>query len=237
MGAWAEVLPAGENAWGGDLLLLTVDSSPADRTDSSTLMDLSLFDGSTDHVIVDRLPIGYASRLKSLPLPLTVPAGVSIRARTQCATPGRTARIAAHLIGGRGLEGRPIWSGCRVVALSPLNGSRGVDHLCGAGAYSVWADLVPSVAGDFGGFLLSIQGAGDTSLSNRQRFWWQIGIGAGPELTVAHVTCVTDGSEQVFGQVGKFFPVPLANGTRVRFRGAAASTRNRTLDVSCHGVR
>lgn len=237
MGSWVELLSAGENLWGGDLLVLTVESIGLDVTDSSMLMDVSLFDGSTDHVIVDRLAVGYTTRLKSIVLPISIPSSVAIRARCQCATTSRIAHIGAHLMGGGGFEGRPMWSGSKIVALSGFTGSRGVSHLCGIDAYSAWADLVPSVSGDYRGFIVAIQGAGDTSLSNRQRFWWQIGLGAAPALTVAHLVCVTDASETIFAQIGKYFPIPLPNATQVRFRGATMTNLNRTLDVSLYGVR
>ena len=237
MGSWVELLSASDNQWGGDVVVLTVESIGLDLTDSSMLMDLSLFDGSTDHIVVDRLAIGYINRPRSMILPISIPSGVAIRARCQCATTSRLAHIGLHLVGGTGFDGRPMWSGSKIVALSAFTGSRGVAHLCGINAYSSWADLVPSVGRDYCGFIVAIQGAGDTSLSNRQRFWWQIGIGAAPALTVAHLTCVTDGSETIFAQTGKYFPIPLPSGTQVRVRGAAMSGLNRTLDVSLYGVR
>jgi hypothetical protein len=232
-GSWVDIISAAQNVYGGNRLTLLFTAAFGAGADWSQIVDVGL--GTTPAgraIIVENLPVGYTSPAKPYVFPLLIPPGVAVRARSQAATTGRSVRISAYLT-----RGASLWTGSKVQALSTLTGPRGVNLTAGNGAWSSWADLVASVSGNWRGFYIAIQGGADTSLGNRTKFMYQVGVGATPRIVTPSMPIVTDGSEFVYEHWPHPFLVPLVNGTRVQHRAACEVVANRLLDYTLVGIR
>lgn len=152
-GAWIEIIAS--TSADSTLLILAVAVAQTGQN-SATLIDLAVGAASSEVAFLENLPCGSASTGGGwqVPLPVAIPAGSRISARTQSATASRVALVGVSVLsGGAQIPG----------ALTVLGADTGTSRGVSLNHSAAWAEITASTSEDYRSLIL-VPSAGASSL-------------------------------------------------------------------------
>ncbi len=244
-GSWTQLLAATSGE--ATLMMLMAAGSRVDATNTSMLLDIGIGAIASEQVIIPNLLAGFSNggldRAHLWTVPLFVPAGVRVAARTQGAQALGTITVGVDLWGLGAIEERGfIAAAIDALGVSTATSQGTTATASGtANTKGAWAEVVASAAADYFGFLWSAQGNGSGALTSAA-CQFDIGIGAaGSEQVLVPDLCfqiVND--ENVLctrrGSMEALIETPVKAGTRIAVR-MQASVGSVAADIALYGLR
>lgn len=234
-GSWVELVTS--TAYDADGILISLRSS---GSGISWLFDFGVGGAGSEVVIAanflfaqDTGIIGYFH------LPVSVPAGTRIAARSQGSTGSSTPILRAHLIRG-GLWSPP--SAGRIVTLGANTAdSGGATVDCGASANTLgaWSELSSAVPDDIAGLWLNLGNRNNTAATLAATFRIQLGVGAAAsENPVWGPVEFLSGLSSYGPLPAVWWPVAIPAGERlaVRCQSNITDATDRKFDAVAYGL-
>lgn len=208
---------------------------------SNNLVDIAIGGAGSEQIIVPDLMVQGPRDLFAIPLPIQVPAGVRLAARSQAANASHQCYIEVTLLAAQsGMQP----SGGIVDTYGQNTGtSRGtsVDPGGSANTKGSWTQITASTTRRARGFFLLLGGQGNTNTSLGS-WLYDVGIGgAGSEqIIVANWAVDVRAAGNVHPQphCSPFFPIPIGSGSRiaVRSQSTVIDATDRLHDVQIVAV-
>lgn len=206
------------------------------------LYDLAVGAAASETVIISNLLNGGISRhAEYIHVPISIPAGSRISARSQDTTGAVAHQCRCMLTRGNLWQTPPAG---RLVTLGAVTGtSRGttIDPGASLGTYGSWATLSASTDGDIAAILLKIGGGGNAAPSDSAAaFFVDVGVGA-----AASEVALVDGFPFPSSTVGNYGPLPpiwlpagIPAGSRISARAKSNITdaTDRLFDLVVYGL-
>lgn len=239
-GSWATLLAATPFR-ASELLLSAYSTTGVSGTERLQMMDIAIGPSGAPDILVNNLQVGAlsnGSRYETWRIPLRIPSGSEIIARSQSPVTGATIPWAVETVGDRG--GVPAYSECTTYG-ADTDTTHGVVLATPAGTNTkgAWTEVVASTTTYIRalGWGLGFEWQPGWSTLN---FLFDIGIGsAGNEVALfENLVARTSTSEIVYGWLPTDFAAPVAVdlpiGTRLSARFQASGT-NQDLDIVLYG--
>lgn len=233
-GAWTQIIASTSF----EASALYVMASPG-QNNVNTLVDIGIGAASSEQVILADFLVGSAIRMKKgIVLPIAIPSGSRIAARSATSNGGAGATVAVALMAGGLLLPRASAKIITVGADSADSGGTGIDSGGSANTYPGWTELTSSLAASTYGVAAVLETNQNTS-PTAYGGQLQIGAGAaGSEIVVAEIPFDNGfNGDHITPNPTPWLPLALAAGTRlaVRHRSSAiGDLADRVIDVVLH---
>lgn len=208
---------------------------------STQLVDIAIGGAGSEKVIVSNLMVQGPRDLFCVPLPIQVPGGVRLAARTQAATGSQSCFVQVTLLAAR--SGMQPSGGVVDCYGQDTSTSRGVSVDPGGSANTKgsWTQITASTTRRARGFFLLLGGQGNTNTSLGS-WLYDVGIGgAGSEQVIVAdwgVDVRAAGNVHPAPHCSPFFPIPIGSATRiaVRSQSTVIDATDRLHDVQIVAV-
>ena len=241
-GAWVDVLSA--TAFEGFHLEVSVENTRASNTDTSALADIGIdaAGGTSYTVLVPNILIGHAKETegaRGFQIPVYIPTGSTVAARTQSIVTSDTALIGVVLHGGVPADnplpahGLVVDYGTTIASSSGTTPANASLHTKGA-----WVELTSATTHPHRGLSVAVQGSDDVMGTRRHLFDIATGAATSEVVLIENMYVESSGGEIVtsYLPVAGMFQRPIAEGTRLAVRSQANVTNgNDDLDVAVYG--
>ena len=223
-------------------LWVGISESAASNTRTDQLLDIGIgpFGGGSEQVIVSNLIAGwsgagsggttYAGR--RFFLPIFIPKGVRVSARSQALISSDTVRLQLGLLGGMSNLGWPVCVGVDDYGIDTAT-SGGTSHTAGnSGAFSAYTNFGSTLSRHYKGVLTLPQGTMSDTVMTSQAYYWEAAVPTAD--TLASWQYETTTAENVTGPwPGQPFMCELPSGTQMQVRASASGTAE-AMDVGMY---
>ena len=237
-GSWVELIAStsNDNEW----ITVTLGLSSTSYTKIGCLVDIGVGAASSESVVISNIafvtPGDGSLGPYSLTLPLTIPSGSRVSARTQCSAGSRDLGVGVHL----GTEAAFGTSSSNITLGADTSASVGtvVDPGGSANTKGAWSQLVASTSADIDYLVVCIGTVANPTVGVDASFLVDIATGAASSesVIIPNISFGTDNLE-VNSQRHIVFLQNIPSGTRVAARSQSTETdaTDRLLDVSIIG--
>jgi hypothetical protein len=236
-GAYSDLIASTSGAC--TMIRLDMYSTATAAADTGNLVDIATGTAGNEVVIAADLNAGYAPPLVSQHLvywlPIAVPSGTRLSARSQATIASDTVSIQIATFNGTNKTVTAIDTIGTVSA-----SSRGTNVVAGIGdAEGNWTTITASTANAYTGLLWSIGGASDTTVLGANGLLdIAQGAAASEVAIVSNVAFSSDSSENIYQQI----PLPvnsvsIAAGVRLAARIQSSAAGAQSFDVTLYGLR
>ena len=206
---------------------------------ATSSVDIAVGASGSEHIIIPDLicPLGGDTILNtsSIMLPVNIPAGSRIAARTQCSTASKTVGISMQLFDGA-IYGHEGAGGVDAIGFSSA-ATVGTAVVAGSQAKSAYVQLTAATARDYRGIFIATDAQSSNSNGTSRRTFYDIAIGAsGSEQII-----IPDWSNMTWaglcvGYFSPFFEIEIPAGTRIAVAAGDTQSGTATTGVTVYGV-
>jgi hypothetical protein len=226
------------------MLIVHISGSATSSTDTSTLIDIGIGAAASESVLVPDLLAGWAGAAAALGgfprhviLPLYVPAGSRLSARSQSVRTTGSTKVWVELLGGP--RGADWWCGSEVKAYGITGASsRGTNVTQGGSSGEGSWTSIGTTSQDHKAVCLLVQGSNtDTTMQNAGQAWDVAIDTTSPAILMENFLTQTSTGEAL-GQLGIWLPVyaDFVSGSVLAVRGSCTVATPDVIDVALYGV-
>src|ERR671924_647680 len=246
-GAWTELIAS--TPFPIQVLRLVFNGSHLTASDTAMLLDVGTGESPDEKVLIENIACGHiyvggfsgSSRPpRVLDLPVSIPAGTRIVARTQAIIGSDTISVSTDYFGGMPAGGLAFGGRWQTFGADVAT-SRGVAPIAGATAHTkgaTWETLVSSTAFPIRALAVSVQGR-DGALNNATQLT-DIGIGGAAleKVLIPDIQTTTDSNDGMQLWTHGYFPLalPIPAGSRLSVRTQSSSALEQKVDWIVHGL-
>jgi hypothetical protein len=208
---------------------INIGGTGASATRTDTVMDIAIGAASSEQIIVPNLLCGWRNAFGTNPMslfiPIYIPKGSRVSARTACATASKAVQKQIILMGGcSGIYGS-TYTGCDAYGVTYTAGTvaGGTSHTPGnTGVESTFANLGATATRDYRGALLIPQGSIANTTMTAISYHWELGLGG---TTIAEWYTASATTEMVVGPLpGMPIPCAIPTGAQMQVRAEGSGT-------------
>ena len=181
-------------------------------------MDIGIGPSGSEVILIADLLLESTVMFQQFLLPLTIPSGVRISARTQAATASSVARIWLQLFDGS-FDAEGV-AGCDTYGFNSST-SEGTSVTLGNNSKGSYAEITPSTTNDYCGICLGLQ-------ANPANGHYSSDLAIGPSgsetIIIPDIYFSSAASGGIHWCMSNFYPVGIPAGSRLAFRGVGTSS-------------
>lgn len=208
---------------------ISIGGTGASATRTDTLIDIAIGGSGSEQIIVPNLLCGWRNVFSvnpmSLFLPIYIPKGARVSARTACATASKAVQVQITLMGGSSGVASPCYAGCHAYGVTYTAGTvcSGTSHTPGnTGVESSFASIGSTTTRDYRAALVIPQGSLATTTMTAISYHWELGIGS---TTIAEWYTADATTEMVVGPLpGMPIPCAIPTGAQLQIRAEGSGT-------------
>ena len=226
------------------LVLVHLSESAAGSTNTSTLIDIGIGAASSESVLIPDMLAGWAStpsaaggHPRHLILPLYVPAGSRLSARSQSVRTTGSTKVWVELLGGP--RSPAWWCGSQVKAYGITAASSiGTNVTPGSSsAEGSWTSIATTTQ-DHKALALMVQGSNTDTIMQAAGLTYDVGIDTSSTSILMSDYGMKTNTNEAAGNMGVWWPIfaPIPSGTVLAVRGSSTVGTPDVLDVALYGV-
>lgn len=226
------------------LILVHLSGSDAGSTNTSTLIDIGIGAAASESVLIPDLLAGYcpsASAAGGFPrhiiLPLYIPAGSRLSARSQSVRTAGSTRVWVELLGGPRNPG--WWCGEQVIAYGITAASSIGTNVTqgGSSAEGSWT-AIGTTSQDHKAVCLMVQGSNTDTVMQSAGQNWDVGIDTSSTSILGENFLTRTQTSETLGYYGLWLPIysNIPSGTALAVRGSSTVGTPDVIDVALYGV-
>ncbi len=232
-GAWTQITAATTI----DTSALGVALNLVNGYNGQSGLDIGIGAGGAEVAIVSNLVVpgggNTVSNTTSILMPLTIPAGTRIAARSQSTAINKVMGMGLQLFDGSIIAHEA--AGVDAVGFTGTTTS-GTALTAGSRVKGTYAQLTAATARDYMGFFIAVDGAAAAG-GTGHNIWFDIAIGTGGgELIIVPDWVFAPWAGLFNAYISSFFPIEIPAGTRIAARGAHEQASTVALGITVYGV-
>lgn len=225
-GSWTQIIASTtvEAGW-----LVYNYTNFANATATTGLVDIGIGSSGNEVVLISNLPCGYGNNTTPITIPISLPPGTRISARTQSVISSRSATISLGV--------KKNTHGLQLTTVDTFNADTATSSFTSSSS-TAYVELVASTSSTYKALAFHISNRTETAIANSCDTRFTIAIGAaGAEVDVATISRNANSSEYFsFGPIGTaqmgLYVSQIPAGTRISAKGPT----NANAGVLVYGI-